>query len=120
MLSKRENMVMSAVYELCDGTDCCLISRADILSLMPKKAEFSSESLDDILFSLHVDGYFDLITSERKGERMYVVTLKESGYAFKRAQKQRRRDITFKIFLAFIGAAATFVFGLILRGIFGG
>ena len=67
-------MVMSAVYELCDGTDCCLISRADILSLMPKKAEFSSESLDDILFSLHVDGYFDLITSERKGERMYVIT----------------------------------------------
>ena len=113
-------MVMSSVYELCDGTDCCLISRADILSLMPKKAEFSSESLDDILFSLHVDGYFDLITSERKGERMYVITLKESGLNFRRAKKQRTRDVIYKIALAFIGALATFIFGLILKAIAGG
>lgn len=119
MLSRRENMVMSAVYELCDGTDCCLISRADILSLLPKKAGFTGEGLDDMLFALHVDGYFDLITSERKGERMYVITLKESGFAYRRIKAQRRRDVMFKIWLALLGAVATFVFGLILRGIFG-
>lgn len=119
MLSRRENLVMSAVYELCDGTDCCLISRSDILALLPKKANFTGSGLDDMLFALHVDGYFDLITSERKGERMYVITLKESGFAYGRTKAQRRRDVAFKIALAFIGAVATFVFGLILRGIFG-
>lgn len=119
MLTRRENMVMKAVYELCDGSDCCLISRSDILSLLPKKAEINGRNLDDMLFALHVDGYFDLITSERKGERMYVITLKESGFAFRRNKAQRRRDVMFKIALAFLGAVATFVFGLILRGIFG-
>ena len=109
---------MNAVYELCDGSDCCLISRADILSLLPAKTRDRC-NLDDVLFGLHCDGYFDLITSERKGEKMYVITLKESGFAFKRSQKQRRRDVTFKILLALIGAVATFIFGLILRGIFG-
>ena len=119
MLSRKESAVMNAIYELCDGTECCLISRADILALLPRKQQPGGEALDDILFGLHCDGYFDIIPSERKGEKMYVITLKESGFAFRRGQAQRRRDVTFRLALAFAGAVATFVFGLILRGIFG-
>lgn len=119
MLSKNENEVMSAVYSLCDGTDSCLVSPLDILSVLPAKRKYSIEKIDGILFDLQCDGYFDLITSERKGEKMYVISLKENGFAFRRNAKQRRRDIAFRIMLAFVGAAATFIFGLILRGIFG-
>lgn len=119
MLSKYEDKVMSAVYSLCDGTDGCLVSPLDILSILPAKHKISAEKLDDILNALKCDGYFDLIPSERKGEKMYVINLKESGFAYKRTAKQKQRDITFKIFLAFIGALATFVFGLILKGLFG-
>ena len=119
MLSKYENEVMSAVYSLCDGTDCCLISPLDILSLLPTKRNYSPEKVDGILKNLMRDGYFDLITSERKGEKMYVINLKENGFSFKRNAKQRQRDIAFRILLAFIGAAATFIFGLILKGLFG-
>lgn len=119
MLSHRENIVMAAVYELCDGNDCCLISRSDILALIPKRAALTGDGLDDTMYALHLDGYFDMVTSERKGERMYVITLKENGYAFRRTRLQKRRDITFKIALAFIGAVATFIFGLMLKGIFG-
>ncbi len=119
MLSKNENEVMAAVYGLCDGTEGCLVSPVDIQALLPAKRKYSQEKLDEILYSLHYDGYFDLITSERKGEKMYVITLKESGFAYKRNAKQKQRDIAFKIFLAFIGATATFIFGLILRGISG-
>lgn len=119
MLNKSENEVMAAVYSLCDGTEGCLVSPLDILSLLPAKHRISCDRLDDILNALKCDGYFDLISSERKGEKMYVINLKENGFAYKRAAKQRQRDITFKIFLAFIGALATFVFGLILKGLFG-
>ncbi len=119
MLDKCENAVMSAVYSLCDGTDGCLVSPLDILSIIPKKNKITPEKLDDILNALKCDGYFDLINSERKGEKMYVINLRESGFAYKRTAKQRQRDITFKIFLAFIGAFATFIFGLILRSMFG-
>ena len=119
MLSKSENEVMSAVYSLCDGTEGCLVSPVDILSVMPAKRHVSADELEAILTTLHCDGYFDLIHSERKGEKMYVITLKESGFAFKRTSKQKQRDISFKIFLAFLGALATFLFGLILKGLFG-
>ena len=119
MLSRNENEVMSAVYALCDGTEGCLVSPIDILSILPSKRGYSAEKLDDIMFALKCDGYFDLITSERKGEKMYVISLKENGRAYKRNAKQRQRDVTFKIFLAFIGALATFIFGLILKAVFG-
>lgn len=119
MLSKNENSVMSAVYSLCDGTDGCLVSSLDILSVLPAKKKFTPEKVDGILNDLKSDGYFDLITSERKGEKMYVISLKENGFSYKRSVKQRQRDIAFRIALAFIGAAATFVFGLILKGLFG-
>ncbi len=119
MLNRLENEVMSAVFSLCDGTDGCLVSPLDILSILPAKHRYDIEKLDEILNALKCDGYFDLIASERKGEKMYVINLKESGFAFKRQARQRQRDIGFKILLAFIGAFATFIFGLILKGIFG-
>ncbi len=118
MLSKNENRVMSAVYSLCDGTEGCLVSPLDILSLLPSKNRLSPERLDDILNALKCDGYFDLISSERKGEKMYVINLKENGFAYKRTARQKQRDIAFKIFLAFVGAFATFVFGLLLKAVF--
>lgn len=120
MLSKHENRVMAAVYSLCDGTDGCLVSPLDILSVMPAKNRLSPERLDDILSELQSDGYFDLIHSERKGEKMYVINMKESGHSFMREARQRKRDVSFRIFLAFIGAFATFIFGLILKAVFGG
>ena len=119
MLNRRENEVMSAVFGLCDGTDGCLVSAIDILSVLPSKTKYTPADIDKILNDLKCDGYFDLIPSERKGEKMYVINLKENGFAYKRTAKQRQRDVAFRIMLAFIGAAATFVFGLILRGLFG-
>lgn len=119
MLSKYENEVMAAVYSLCDGTESCLISPLEILSILPVKRKYSTEKVEKILHDLMCDGYFDLITSERKGEKMYVINLKESGFAYKRNAKQKQRDVAFRIALAFVGAAATFIFGLILKGLFG-
>lgn len=119
MLSRNENEVMSAVYSLCDGTDGCLVSPLDILSVLPSKRRYTPERLDDILNALQCDGYFDLISSERKGEKMYVISLKESGLAFRREAHRKRRDVSFRIFLAFIGAFATFLFGVVLKALFG-
>ena len=110
---------MSAVFSLCDGTEGCLVSPYEILSLLPSRHKITPDVLDDILNALKCDGYFDLIESERKGEKMYVINLKENGFAYKRCAKQRQRDIMYKIMLAFIGAVTTFIFGLLLKAIFG-
>ena len=119
MLTKSEDEIMRAVYDLCDGTDNCLISPAEILSLLPAKRKYSVDKLDGILRDLMHDGYFDLISSERKGEKMYVINLKEIGFSYKRTIAQRRRDVAFRVTLAFIGALSTFIFGLIIKSIFG-
>lgn len=119
MLNRCENEIMSAIYALCDGTDGCLVSPFDILAVLPDGRRYSHEKLEDIIFALKCDGYFDVITSERKGEKMYVINLKENGFAYKRTAKQKQRDVFFKIFLAFVGATATFLFGVILKGLFG-
>ncbi len=110
---------MTAVYSLCDGTEGCLVSPIDILSVMPSKTDITVEKLDEILTALSGDGYFELISSERKGEKMYVINLKTNAFKYRREAGQRRRDVAFRIFLALVGATATFVFGLILKGIFG-
>ncbi len=118
MLNRCENDVMSAVYCLCDGTDGCLISPLDIMSILPAGRKYSQQRLDDALNSLQTDGYLDVIPSERKGEKMYVIALKENGLAYKRIKRQKRMDVVNKILLAMVGAVATFVFGLILKAIF--
>ena len=52
MLSKSENEVMSAVYSLCDGTDGCLVSPLEILSILPAKRKYNPEKIDGILHDL--------------------------------------------------------------------
>lgn len=119
MLTRTENEIMRAVYDLCDGTDSCLISPLEIASLLPAKRNYSLDKIDNTLRDLMHDGYFDLITSERKGEKMYVINLRETGFSYKRTIQQRRRDVAFRIALAFVGAVATFIFGVIIKSIFG-
>ncbi len=119
-MNRYENDVMSAVYSLCDGTDGCLVSPIDIMSILPVGRKHNAERIDDALNALKLDGYLDVITSVRKGEKMYVISLKENGMAYKRSARQKQKDVLFKIFLAFVGAVATFVFGLIIKAIFGG
>ena len=118
-MSKSENEVMAAVYSLCDGTEGCLVSPLDILAVMPSKRRVDPDELEAILNTLHCNGFFDLIHSERKGEKMYVINLKERGFAYNRTRRQKQRDVSYKIFLAFIGALATFVFGIILKALSG-
>lgn len=118
MLSRYEHRVMNAVFALCDGENGCLVSPLDIMSIMPTDKSNSTERVENALDALQMGGYVDVITSERRGERMYVISLKADGMEKIRSAKRRRRDIAYKIFLAFIGAFATFIFTLLIKAIF--
>lgn len=118
MLNKQENEVMNAVFEMCDGKGSCLVSPLEIMSLLPEKREYTAEKVESILHTLELDDYFDLIASDRKGERTYVITLHPNGIAYKRTALQMRRNIAFKVGISVAGAVITFVVGLILKLIF--
>ena len=118
MLNKRENEVMNAVYSLCHERGVCLISPAELIALLPVRKGFTEEKLDEVLNVLALDDYFELLSSERKGEKMYVLSLRSKGQAYRRCSLQQRRDIAVKMLLAVASAVGAFVVGLILRRIF--
>lgn len=118
MLNRRESEVMRAVYGICNEKGICLISPQELLALLPQKRKYSEEQLDRILGELALDDYFELLSSERKGEKMYVISLHASGYAFKRYAMQQKRDFVFKVTWAVASAVIAFLVGLILKRIF--
>ena len=118
MLSKRENEIMNAVYALCHEKGVCLVSPAELLALLPLRKNYTEESLEELLRQLALDDYFELLFSERKGEKMYVISLRANGYAFKRGYVQMKRETYRKIFWAVASAAVAFFVGMILKRIF--
>ncbi len=118
MLTKREAEVMNRVYALSHEKGVCLVSPLELLSQLPQSRNYTEEGLENILNELALDGYFELLSSERKGEKMYVISLRASGYAFKRSFAQMRRDAAVKIFWAIASAVVAFLVGIILKRIF--
>ncbi len=118
MLSKKEMEVMDRVYTLCHEKGVCLISPTEFLSLLPVRKGYTEEGIEGILNELALDGYFELLLSERKGEKMYVISLRSNGYAFKRSYAQMKRDALVKIFWAVASAVVAFLVGIVLKRIF--
>ncbi len=118
MLNKRESEVMNAVYNLTVEKGVCLISPNELIEEISPKHRLNEEGLEKILSELALDNYFELLSSERKGEKMYVISLRANGYAFKRCYTQMRRSLVLKLGWAIASAVVAFLVGLILKWIF--
>ena len=117
MLNRKESEVMNTVYELSAQKGVSLVSPSEILALLPC-GKYTEEDLEKILQALALDDYFELLSSERKGEKMLVISLRANGYAFKRCFAQKRRDVMEKMLWAVMSAIVAFLVGVILRRIF--
>lgn len=118
MLNKREDEVMRAVYAQCQENGICLISPAELLALLPKRKKITETQLDAILSALAMDKYFELFSSERKGEKMYVISLRADGYAYPRCSLVERRGLVLKFGWAIASAVIAFLVGVLLKKIF--
>lgn len=118
MLNRKESEVMNAVYALCEEKGICLISPSELVSLLPPRKKYTEEAVEKILSELSLDNYFELLSSERKGEKMYVISLRASGYAYKRCSVQQKRDFALKVVWAVTSAVIAFLVGWILKWIF--
>ena len=118
MLNKRENEVMNAVYMLCHEKDVCLVAPSDLLSALPERKKYTETQLEEILHELALDDYFELLSSERKGEKMYVISLRTNGHAYKRCALQQKRSAAWKMLWAIASAVVAFLVGLLLKRIF--
>ena len=118
MLNKKESELMNAVYALSHEKGICLVSPSELLAMLPTRKKMTLERLEDLLQQLAFDQYFELLSSERKGEKMYVISLRANGYAYKRCSLQQKRNVAMKMLLAILSAVVAFVVGLLLKRIF--
>lgn len=109
---------MAAVFSLSQGKERFLVSPYEILNVLPGRAGFDEEKLERVLKALELDGYFELILSERKGEKTYVVHMREEGLAFRRQDVKRRRDLAFRLLLACLCGLLSAAVGLLLKIVF--
>ena len=118
-LNRRENEVMNAVYELSCGKERFLVSPYELAAVLPAKGKYDEASLERTLNSLALDGYFELVETDRKGEKTYVIEMREAGMSYRRRDYQRKRGLVFRILVAALGAVVTFLVGILLRAFFG-
>ena len=106
---------MGAIYQRCKGTNAVLIEKN---KLMPITGENSEDKLDKIVNDLYTDGFFDLVYTERQGEKVYCITLTEKGKGYPRESKLVKRTLMFKLVVSVGFAIFSFILGLILKAIF--
>ncbi len=116
-LTRRENAVMGAVFTLSQGKTRFLVAPYEILAILPEKAKFDEQTLERVMHSLEIDGYFELVFSDRKGEKTYCIHMREAGLAFRRQDIQRKRDTVVRLLFAGVCGLLSAVIGLLLKAI---
>ena len=117
MLSKAENKVMRALTKMRKEKNSLLVSPLDLLVILGDK-EFNQTYLEKIIQDLCSDGYFDLVYSDRRGEKVYCITFLQKGQAYNRNQLIIRRNLAFRLGLSVVLAIVSFLIGLVLKAIF--
>lgn len=114
-LTRRENEVMAAVFVLSQGKERFLVSPYELLAALPERAGYDEDKLERILQALELDGYFDFILSDRKGEKTYCVHMREAGRSFRRQDSRRRRDLILRLLFAAVCGLLSATIGLLLK-----
>lgn len=117
MLNKTERKLLHALNEVCGKRQTFLVSPIDLIKISSVK-ELNTEKLDRVLTELYMDGYFDLIVTDRHGEKVYCITLTEKAKGYERSVKVFKRNIIFRVCLTTALAVFSFLIGVILKRIF--
>ena len=120
MLSRKEKLIMKAVYSKAVKTEGkCLMTPTELLTDISFKEDFRREDLEPCLKTLVLEDYFELIDTEKKGERVFCFTLHQNGYAFASQIESEKRAIKFKIVLTVAGAILSVTLVRVLTLLFG-
>lgn len=110
---------MSAVFQLAEGKERFLVAPYELLALLPPRMNFNEEKLYRALRSLELDGYFELIESDRKGEPVFVVHMREAGRSYRRSDALRKRRIYYKIAVTLLCGALSALVGILVKSLLG-
>lgn len=109
---------MEIIFNECKDKKSCLIKQADILKKIKFTKEFSLDEVVEIIKTLEVDDYFDVIETVKDGEIIYCFNLHLKGEGFEREIENKKRAIKFKIAMTVLGAVGSLAITFILKQIF--
>ena len=116
-LNKRETAGMGAVFRLSGGKERFLVSLYEIIAILPPRASYGEEQVERTLRALELDGYFELIESDRKGERVFVVHMKEAGLSYRRNDSLMRRRLVFKLLVTLACGVLSALVGIVVKSL---
>ncbi|MEG1394488.1 MAG: hypothetical protein RSD04_01930 [Clostridia bacterium] len=120
MLNKKTKALMRAIYDRAIVKDgICIVRPIDLLREISFKIDFRKDELDPSIKSLMLEGYFEVVETEKKGEKCFCITLLQAGYDFARQIASEKRAIKFKIILSISGVIFTFILSKIVAAIAG-
>ena len=100
VLTKKEKNVMRVIYQAADKqSGTCLLSPIEIFEKLPLDIEYEEAELDTIMSNLAIDDYFDLTRSDKKGELVYCINMKQKGLAFARVERAFKSNVAFRFWL---------------------
>ena len=119
MLDKKDKLVMSFIFEKCEGGGARLISIQELVDYLGKKKyAVSTNEIEEIMISLSKEGLIDFVESDSKRGEVYCVSLKGKGKLFKKDQQKERRYASWIILRTALLTIFSFLLGLLLRAIF--
>lgn len=92
----------------------CLVNQIDLLQNIPYTLDFKREDLEPSLKALMLEGYFEVLDTEKKGEKYYCITLMPTGLEMARRLISEKRAIKFKIILVISGCLLSYIISQII------
>ncbi len=119
-MNKKEKIVMDYIFDKASGKESVLISVEELAGFYENQTNTNVEQsdLDDILQNLSLDGYVNVITSDRKGKPIYCISLEKKGESYKRDKENHKRTTMMLVVRTVLLAVLSFVVGLVLKAIF--
>lgn len=114
-LNAREDEVLRVMLALAAGKTRFLAAPCEVLAALSPKRGYDEEKLERVLRSLETDGYFELIATDRKGEKTYVVEMREKGTSYLRAARAGRRRLLYRLAVTALCGLASALAGLLIR-----
>ena len=109
--------ILIFLTRLCKERQSVLISPADLLNNLSVN-DLGQDALEKKVVELSDEGYYDLVYSDRRGEKVYCITLLEKGKSYFRKEKIERQNLVKRLFLTIGFAVVSFLVGVILKKIF--
>lgn len=118
MINKRQRAVLKVIQDNCLNGDTCLLSKDTIVAFCASNKLVNNSTVKEIVKSLDVDGYIEVVYSSREYEEIYCITLTSKGKNFKAEYKREIQNIKYRLLITILCACVSFIVGKILLAIF--